>query len=241
MIGQRRASDRDQPRRGPVAVDMPGSLWHDHAMGEPLTLRDRQVAMSRNLVLDAVVNLLEEHGLDAVSMPAIAKASGVSLRTLYRYFPTRDDLLAEAGEHIRDRMGLSDVIAGAADIPASFWANSARAARHERLARALVVTAAGRRARAGTRSKRIAAIQEAMKELTDRLPHDRGRQAVAVITYLCSSSSWVTISDECGISALQARQSVMWALENLLAHLREEVESAADSPHLTAGASSTAG
>ncbi|MGH8997683.1 MAG: TetR/AcrR family transcriptional regulator [Acidimicrobiales bacterium] len=202
-------------------------------MDDAPRLRARQAAMSRELVLDTVVDLLEKNGLDGVSMPAIAKASGVSLRTLYRYFPTRDDLLAEAGEHIRDRMGLSDVISGAADIPGSFWANSARAARHRRLVRALVVTGAGRRARAGTRSNRVAAIQEAMTELTDLLPEDRARQAVAVITYLCSSSSWVTISDECGISALQARESVMWALESLLARLREEAEGAAPSAHAT--------
>jgi len=84
---------------------------------------------------------------------------------------------------------------------------------------------AGRRrsARKTTRPNRVAAIENAMRELTDLLPEGRGVEAVAVITYLCSSNSWLTISDETGVSTLRGRRSVMWALETLLASLQEEV------------------
>jgi AcrR family transcriptional regulator len=184
--------------------------------------------MGRALILGTVVDLLEANGLEGLSMPAIAKASGVSLRTLYRYFPTRDDLLIEAGGKIKDRMGLSDAIPGVAEIPASFWANSARAARHPRLARALIASSAGRTARNATRSNRVSAIEEAMRELTDRLPQAHAVEAVGVIAYLCSSNSWLTISEECGVRARTARRGVVWALETLLEHLREEARAGPD-------------
>lgn len=183
--------------------------------------------MSREFILGTVVDLLEANGLEGFSMPAIAEASGVSLRTLYRYFPTRDDLLAEAGAQIKERMGLSDAVASAVEIPASFWANSARAARHPRLARALIASSAGRSARKATRSNRVSAIENAMKELTVGLPQGRGEEAVGVIAYLCSSNSWVTISEETGMSSLTARRSVVWALETLLASLQEEARARA--------------
>jgi AcrR family transcriptional regulator len=115
--------------------------------GTPPSLRATRIEASRESILGTVVDLLAADGLEGLSMPAIAKTSGVSLRTLYRYFPTRDDLLAEAEAKIKDRMGVSDAIASAAEIPASFWANSGRAARHQRLARALIASSAGRSAR----------------------------------------------------------------------------------------------
>lgn len=193
------------------------------------SLRAKQLEMSRELILGAVIDLLETDGLEGLSMPAIAKASGVSLRTLYRYFPTRDALLAEAGEQIKERMGLSDAVSSADEIPSSFWANSARAARHPQLARALVASSSGRSARKATRSNRVAAIEGAMRELGDCLPESRAVEAAGVIAYLCSSNSWVTISEECGVSVLTARRSVVWALETLLARLREEAGAVTDS------------
>ncbi len=197
--------------------------------GTPPSLRARRIEASRECILGTVVDLLVADGLEGLSMPAIAEASGVSLRTLYRYFPTRDALLAEASTQIKDRMGLSDAIASAAEIPASFWANSGRAARHPRLARALIASSAGRSARKTTRPNRVSAIENAMREVTDKLPEGRAVEAVGAITYLCSSNSWLTISNETGISALTARRSVMWALETLLASLQEEVRAGIDS------------
>ena len=37
-------------------------------------------------------------------MPGVAEASGVSLRTVYRYYPTREDLLEAAGRWIGDEL-----------------------------------------------------------------------------------------------------------------------------------------
>jgi AcrR family transcriptional regulator len=195
-------------------------------VSEVAPLRARQAELNRQVILDSVVNLLEANETDGVSMQEIARESGVSLRTLYRYFPTRRELLAESGVHIRQRMGLIDEVGSADEVPASFWANSARAAEHPGLARALLATSIGRLAREGTRSKRVAAIKSAMRELTTDLPEARARQVIGVITHLCSSSSWVAISDESGVSALDARRGVVWALETLIADLRNEAQHA---------------
>ena len=141
-------------------------------MSEVAPLRARQAELNRQVILDSVVNLLEANETDGVSMQEIARESGVSLRTLYRYFPTRRELLAESGVHIRQRMGLIDEVGSADEVPA------------------------------------------------------RARQVIGVITHLCSSSSWVAISDESGVSALDARRGVVWALETLIADLRNEAQHA---------------
>jgi AcrR family transcriptional regulator len=43
-------------------------------------------------IVDAYMELLETATPTGVSMPAVAERAGVSVRTLYRYFPSKDDL-----------------------------------------------------------------------------------------------------------------------------------------------------
>jgi AcrR family transcriptional regulator len=57
------------------------------------TLRERQVAQTRELILDAVTTLLADRRADEVSTRDIAAVAGVSERTVYRHFPDRDSLL----------------------------------------------------------------------------------------------------------------------------------------------------
>src|ERR1700689_3000391 len=46
-------------------------------------------------VIEAAVTLFAERGLEATSMDAIAKASGVSKATIYRHWPAKDSLCLE--------------------------------------------------------------------------------------------------------------------------------------------------
>ena len=193
-------------------------------MSEDVSLRRKQRQVGYDAALDAVVDLIEQSELSDLSMPDVARAAGISLRTLYRYFPTRDDLLTQAAVQIQTRMGLPVAIAAAGDIPASFWAASGRAAEHPQLARALLHTAAGRSVRAGIRSERVAAVHAAVAELTVNVDPEHARQAAAVIAHLCSSSAWMSVSDESDLHADDARHGVMWALNTLLDALRTEAD-----------------
>src|SRR5262245_49996498 len=57
------------------------------------TLRERQVAQTRELILDAVTALIGDRRADEVTTREIAAAAGVSERTVYRHFPDRDAVL----------------------------------------------------------------------------------------------------------------------------------------------------
>ncbi|MDP4098828.1 TetR/AcrR family transcriptional regulator [Paenibacillus sp. P96] len=57
---------------------------------------------SRQRLLDVASDLFYREGIRAISMDAIVEKSGVSKATLYRHFPSKDDLIAaylEAHEH----------------------------------------------------------------------------------------------------------------------------------------------
>jgi AcrR family transcriptional regulator len=71
------------------------------------SIRDAQVEQTRALLLDSARNLLVEGGLEALTLPKLAQAAGVSVPTVYRYFPTLDDLFRAFLEWLRPQLGLS--------------------------------------------------------------------------------------------------------------------------------------
>lgn len=64
----------------------------------PSGLRTQQAALARATALEAAIDVLRNGELDTLTMHEIAQATGLSLRTLYRYVPTREDLPHAAGQ-----------------------------------------------------------------------------------------------------------------------------------------------
>lgn len=68
-------------------------------------LRERKKRATRAALAEAAVRLAAEHGADNVTVEAISAAAGVSVRTFFNYFDTRDDAFmaidAGAGERLR--------------------------------------------------------------------------------------------------------------------------------------------
>ncbi len=57
------------------------------------TLASRHVDLTQRVIMDAAIELLETKPANEISVRAVAKHAGVSERTVFRYFATRDDLL----------------------------------------------------------------------------------------------------------------------------------------------------
>jgi AcrR family transcriptional regulator len=58
-----------------------------------LGLRERKKARTRRAISEAAIALFLERGYDDVPVTEIAEAAEVSKRTLFAYFPTKDDLV----------------------------------------------------------------------------------------------------------------------------------------------------
>src|SRR5207302_7947373 len=69
-----------------------------------VSLREQHALATRERILGAVADLLEAERAEELTVPAVAEASGVSLRTIYRHYPTRDELLEAAGRWIGDEL-----------------------------------------------------------------------------------------------------------------------------------------
>jgi AcrR family transcriptional regulator len=191
-------------------------------MASGSSLRERQAAVIREAILDALASRLDRGDPDNVAMPQVAADAGISLRTLYRYFPTREAMFDTVGDHVVARMGLPQQIEGADDISRVFLDSARRGAQNPQLVRAMLWTRLGRRARSPHRRRRVESITSALTEVTSHLPPDEARRREGAIVYLCGLPAWITVSEECGLSAEDARLGIAWAIDTLIAALRDE-------------------
>jgi AcrR family transcriptional regulator len=56
-------------------------------------LRERKRARTHAVISDTAIALFLEHGFDQVSVAQVAEAAEVSKRTVFAYFPTKEDLV----------------------------------------------------------------------------------------------------------------------------------------------------
>ena len=80
----------------------------------PESLRERQKRLARESILQAAADEIAERGIGEFSLQDVAARAGVSVRTLYNYFESRDVLLVALSEW-SDRMAIER--GGARDIP----------------------------------------------------------------------------------------------------------------------------
>lgn len=60
------------------------------------SMKTRKLELVRDTIYDTAMGLFARKGFNETTMEEIADASGVSLRTVFRYFPTKNDLFGHA-------------------------------------------------------------------------------------------------------------------------------------------------
>ncbi|MER5972156.1 TetR/AcrR family transcriptional regulator [Streptomyces sp. NPDC002055] len=78
-----------------------------------LPARGRPSRLDRARTVQTALDLLNQSGLDALTMRRLADAMGVQAGALYRYFATKQDLLTAMAERMMD--GASDAVTAADD------------------------------------------------------------------------------------------------------------------------------
>src|SRR5438874_6187022 len=62
-------------------------------------LRDERAVQTRERILDGLVQVLARNGIAELSIPLIAREARVSIPSVYRYFPTKRDLITALDEY----------------------------------------------------------------------------------------------------------------------------------------------
>jgi AcrR family transcriptional regulator len=191
------------------------SLLH----ARPVGLRDEHKELTRKRVLEAVIELLAEGSLDELSVPAVADRSGVSLATIYRYFPTKAELLsAAAAEPSRQALARADVRRAGDDDLASFqramWTDFA-----ERLPllRHQVASESGRSMRAARLTTSSERLDPYLRSRGVDPDSPQGRRLTSLIMLLSGSMALLELHDRQGLALGDALDTSRWAVDTLIA------------------------
>ncbi|MEP7203299.1 MAG: TetR/AcrR family transcriptional regulator [Ilumatobacteraceae bacterium] len=187
-------------------------------------LRTEQATATRERIVDAAVDLLQSIDPGAFSMQDVADRAGVSLRTVYRAFPTKDDLLEGVLAAVRERF---KVVAGSPPTTRDEFelsvAGAVRAVYElEPLYRALFATIAGRRMHQRRAAARRRAIGTAFADELAGLPEDRIREIVSVLHLITSAQTVLWLKDYAGLDLDDASEAIGWAIEAVADAARRE-------------------
>jgi AcrR family transcriptional regulator len=180
-------------------------------------LQEEHREFTRRRILQALVEVLAVDHPASISIPVVAKRAGVSIATLYRYFPTKGALLDAAARYIEEvaLAGLGDIRFDISDPDAFLRLAFRRLVEIQPLVHAQHSSPAGRDLRRRRAKRRQAMIAAQLKGLSiSGEPRDR---LEALIALLMSSSAVLELHDHSRLSVDRAADYVGWAIKTWIA------------------------
>jgi AcrR family transcriptional regulator len=181
-----------------------------------------ELSSTQAAILAAYSELIDEVGTDDVSFRLIALRAGVGERTVFRYYPTRVDLLLATSAWIEETIFTRQESESIFDVPIAI--REAMEAYDRRPELAHVVAETAMRGVNGAESAPHRDRFDAMLrlEVPSLTGHER-RLLVAALCHLDSSTTWVTMRRELGMSGRDIADAAMWSAEALLDPIRDRV------------------
>jgi AcrR family transcriptional regulator len=184
------------------------------------SIREENAQRVRQRIAEAVAEHLEAHGMDGLTLPAIARRAGISVATIYRYHPTREALLEAYTDWLRAQLRIPSFAITPATLPDSVANAFASFDRIRSAVRAQLALPAARESFRHVRAQRLAALEEGLEPLLSGRSPEEQRQVLAVLAVLTGAPAWALMSDDYGLNGEQAGQAAAWAVRVLLDELR---------------------
>ena len=182
-------------------------------------LRAEQRDRTRMRILEAAIDVIADQGPEELTIPFVAKRAGVSVRTVYFHFPTKEALLTAAGEEFDARTGLLEFPDRAEDLPAIAPTLWQRFDENEQLIRAALVSRAGNEMRAEARRRRVVSLERALAPVVSGLGETDRRLVVALVYSMHAAPMWQMLRDYFGLTGAEASRGVSWLVGLILSEL----------------------
>jgi AcrR family transcriptional regulator len=180
-------------------------------------VREQKRQEVRASIADAVIELMAEGG--AINHDLVSDAAGISRRTVYRYFPDKQALLAAASTRVRqlagDRVAFPTSERELLDTH-SIYTGFDRIASIATLVRS---TPHGRAMRLSQKDERQAHYTAATADAVAQLPAEDRVLATAMLQVL-HTTPWLEMRDHWDLTGEQIARATGWAIRTLLADLR---------------------
>ena len=186
-----------------------------------MKLREKQMVETRRAILEAVAAEMAASGLTGFSIQGVADRAGVTHRTVYNHFPTRDalnDAFAEYVEQVLNERGMGgeERGVGVKGLPAvtghmhrSIGDNAAYLQAY-----VMMTIATGKAARVfRERSKKM---EKLIDEELGPLEPGVAKLVTSAVRLFLSSAGWFLLSEHHGLSPADAGRMSEWAVKTLL-------------------------
>ena len=191
-----------------------------------VSLHEQQVETTRTRIVDAVAELIVEEHPATLSVPAVAARAGVSLRTVYRYFPTKQaliDAVANVGNQ-QTRVAFPEEKLRYADLPEYMPLLWAELEGTRALVKAQQATPLGQEIARTRAQRRTALIQRVVADEQLGLPPDDEQRLTAMIALLCSRTALFELTDVLDLSVEEAAKLAVWTTQAIVETARRTKE-----------------
>ena len=179
-----------------------------------------ELSATQASILSAYAELIEEVGTDDVSFRVIALRAGVGERTVFRYYPTRVDLLLATSAWIERTIFTRAESGSIFDVPLAIREAMEAYERRPELAYVVAETAM-RGVNGADPSPQRAEFDAMLLREVPSLGDEERRAVVAALCHLDSSATWVTMRRELDMSGRDIADAAAWAAEAILDPIRD--------------------
>ena len=173
---------------------------------------------TREKILETAVELLADDSLNEITVAIVAERAKISVRTAYRYFPTKEALLDALNLWMRKKFGsppAPDSVAGLADnaeqLIRYFEKNEVmlRAAR----------TMPSRELRSRRKAEQVRGMIKITAEAAPNLDPQQVKIRAAALHNQLGSEVWLNYRDHWELTPEECIETVRWAIQTLAAQI----------------------
>jgi AcrR family transcriptional regulator len=205
----------------------------DSPLGAPLTLTQRHTDLTRSLILDTAIDLLEAGPVAELTVRAVARRAQLAERTVFRYFATREEFLDGVALAGAARLRTPEPPTTDAELVAAPRALYGAFEAKTGLTRALLHPDLLPRMQATAAKRRWDAIAKLVDRIAAEAPARARRIAAANIRYYLAATSWhyyrFTFGFDFEEAVACAETAIALALEDIRAASRRRPSASARS------------
>lgn len=187
-------------------------------------LREEQAARTRDRIADAAAALMgATRNPEAITFKAVAQRAGVTEMTVYRHFPTREDLLRGLWQALNERMGPGIGMPGS--VEELLAQHAALLSGFDTIAPQIIAgitTPQGREMRASLNEPRRRAFRAIVQQQAPHLGATARTRAAAILQLLHSAHAWMSLREQWDFDGREAAAATRWAIDVLLDNLRRK-------------------
>ena len=181
-------------------------------------LRAHQKEQTREMILAAVAAILARDSTEAATIGEVARVAGVTMRTVFRHFATREELLSAfwrwqleqtGGRTILGPESLEGLLERIKEFFESLDAD-------ENLIRAVVSSPEGREIRKQANQIRLEKMLDFVRSIVPELSKRERHEIASGIITVSSVLSWLFMRDNCGYDGKRAGEAAALSVQLII-------------------------